>query len=96
MRNAHQPIFGDGPLSARPTSVSPTRQARPTSASPARSSWTPQKPLVRYNRSQLEVCAVDKLRLRALDLRDALGLSKAIPGNHGTLVEWILENQGTE
>jgi hypothetical protein len=70
------------------------RQASPTR--PATSSWTPRKPLVRYHRPQLEVCTVEKLRLRALDLRDALGLSKAIPGSHGSLVEWIMDNQGKE
>jgi hypothetical protein len=46
-----------------------------------------------WSRTQLEGCSVEKLRSRALDLRDALELSKPIPHTATSLIAWILENQ---
>ena len=53
-------------------------------------------PHVTWSRAQLEGCSAEKLRTRALDLREALGLSRPIPHTATSLIEWILANQGLE
>ena len=49
-----------------------------------------------WSRVELEGCGSNKLRSRALDLRDALGLTEntaPLPATAAGLVEWILTNQ---
>lgn len=51
---------------------------------------------LQYTRVQLEGCSRDKLRSRALDLRDALGWTQheaPLPSTQAQLVDWILKNQ---
>ena len=51
---------------------------------------------VSWTRPELEGCTRNKLRSRAMDLRDALGESEVgapLPSTTGALVEWILSKQ---
>jgi hypothetical protein len=53
------------------------------------------KTLPLYSRKQLESMSPQIMRLRALDIKDAVGVDMSVPRHKDTLLDWILDMQNT-